>query len=80
LETEEKEQKKAFIEDTVVCVVSEVGSPDAVARCDRVGKLLGMDLGEPLHCLIIPADLHFMEKEALMAFAGAPEDVDERMR
>ena len=79
LEMEGKEQKKAFIEDTVVCVVSEVGSPDAVARCDRVGKLLGMDLGEPLHCLIIPADLHFMEKEALIAFAGAPEDVDERM-
>jgi diphthine synthase len=78
LQLEEKEQKRAFTEETFVCVVSEVGSPNALARCERVSELLGMDLGPPLHCLIVPADLHFMEKEALIAFAGAPDDVDEK--
>lgn len=78
LEMERKEQKKAFTMDTFVCVVSEVGSPSAVALCERVSNLLHMDLGEPLHCLMVPADLHFMEKEALIAFAGAPDDVDEK--
>lgn len=80
LRLEGTEQKKAFTEDTFVCVVSEVGSPNASARCHRAGNLLRMDLGKPLHCLIVPADLHFMEKQALVAFAGAPDDVDEKMR
>ncbi|MFQ6128441.1 MAG: diphthine synthase [Thermoplasmata archaeon] len=75
LEMEEKEQKKAFTEDTVACVVSEAGSPEAVARCERVKNLMRMDFGKPLHCLIVPGDLHFMEKEALIVFAGAPEDI-----
>lgn len=78
LQLEKTEQKKAFTKDTFVCVVSEVGSPNASARCDRVGNLLRMDFGKPLHCLIVPADLHFMEKQALVAFAGAPDDVDEK--
>ncbi|MFQ5911173.1 MAG: diphthine synthase [Thermoplasmata archaeon] len=77
LEMEGKERKMAFTEDTIVCVISEAGSPEAVARCERVGELMDLDLGKPLHCLIIPADLHFMEKKALMAFAGAPDDIDE---
>lgn len=78
LKMEGTEQKKAFTEDTFVCIVSEVGSPDVGARCDRVSKLLEMDLGRPLHCLIVPADLHFMERDALIAFAGAPENVAEK--
>jgi len=28
-----------------------------------------------LHCLVVPGTLHFLEKEALVAFAGAPHDL-----
>jgi len=33
------------------------------------------DFGGPLHCLIIPSDLHFMEAEALVVLGGAPERI-----
>lgn len=78
LEIEGKEQKRAFTKNTVVCVVSEVGSPDSKAICRRVSRLLEKDLGKPLHCLIVPADLHFMERQALIMFADAPEDIGEK--
>lgn len=59
--------------DSLVCVLSRVGAPDEKAWADRVEELLGKDLGPPLHCLVIPGPLHFIEKEALVAFAGAPQ-------
>jgi diphthine synthase len=34
-----------------------------------------MDFGGPLHCLMIPSDLHFMEAEALVELAGAPKEL-----
>jgi diphthine synthase len=34
-----------------------------------------MDLGEPLHTLVIPGRLHFMEAYALVHLAGAPERI-----
>ena len=37
-----------------------------------VERLLEFDFGEPPHSLIFLGELHFMEAEALMAFAGAP--------
>ena len=33
------------------------------------------DVGRPLHCLVIPGERHFMEKEALVKLAGAPKDL-----
>ena len=38
------------------------------------GSLQNHDFGGPLHILIVPASLHFMEAEALKMLAGAPED------
>jgi len=35
--------------------------------------LLKYDFGGPPQSLIVPGDLHFMEAEALIRFAGAPE-------
>jgi diphthine synthase len=34
-----------------------------------------MDFGPPLHTLVIPGKLHFMETEALVAFAGLPPEL-----
>lgn len=28
-----------------------------------LGELLGVDFGAPLHCLVIPGDMHILEKE-----------------
>lgn len=60
-------------EDTVAVVVARAGSKNPVVRADTIINLMNEDFGGPLHCLMIPADLHFMEAEALIALAGAPK-------
>ena len=54
--------------------VARAGSDDAVIKADLLSRLRYIDLGGPLHILIVPARLHFMEAEALRVLAGAPED------
>src|SRR2546427_471619 len=60
---------------TLACVLSRVGSPEVRAFAGPIAKLADRDLGPPPHCLVIPGTLHFLEKEALVAFAGAPHDL-----
>jgi diphthine synthase len=64
-----------FGPQTLACVLSRVGSPESRAVAGPIGSLSKRDLGPPLHCLVIPGRLHFLEKEALVAFAGAPHDL-----
>jgi diphthine synthase len=60
---------------TLACVLSRVGSPEVHAFAGAIAELAARDLGPPPHCLVIPGTLHFLEKEALVAFAGAPHDL-----
>ncbi len=64
-----------FDESTLVCVVSAVGSPNPVAVAGPAKELLSRDLGPPPQCLVVPGELHFLEREALIKFAGAPETI-----
>lgn len=66
---------RAFGPRTVVCVLSRVGGPDVRIAAGRVADVMKRDLGPPLHCLVVPGRLHFLEKDALVAFAGAPHDL-----
>lgn len=63
-----------FPPGTLVCAISNAGSPSPVVLADRADRLVTRDLGPPLHCLIVPGKLHFAEREALIRFAAAPED------
>jgi diphthine synthase len=60
---------------TLACVLSRVGSPEGRAVAGPIGSLPDRDLGPPMHCLVVPGRLHFLEREALIAFAGAPHDL-----
>ncbi len=64
-----------FTPSTLVCVLSRVGSPEVRAVASPIEALLARDLGPPLHCIVVPGTLHFLEKEALKTFAGAPQDL-----
>ena len=55
--------------------VARAGSEDAVVVADWLPKLADRDLGGPLQILVVPARLHFMEAEALVALAGAPPEI-----
>lgn len=65
--------------DTLAIVIARAGSEKPLVRAGEVGKLLGEDFGGPLHCLIIPSDLHFMEAEALVVLGGAPKTIMEKL-
>lgn len=56
--------------DTIVGVVARAGSDDVVVRAGPISKLIDEDFGPPLHSIVVPGKLHFMEEEALRAFAG----------
>ena len=43
-------------------------------KADFVKNLIDFDFGKPPFSLIFPGDLHFMEVESLIAFAGAPAE------
>ena len=48
------------------CVgLARVGAADQVIKFGRIQELVDFDFGAPLHCLVIPADLHDMEREVL---------------
>ena len=58
--------------------IARAGSDDATVKADILGKLKSYDFGGPLHILVIPAKLHFMEAQALVALAGAPKEIIEK--
>jgi diphthine synthase len=65
-----REAGGAFGPETDVVALSRVGSPDPKLLAGPAARLVEEDLGPPLHCLIVPGELHFKEREALEAFAG----------
>jgi diphthine synthase len=61
--------------NSLAVVLARAGSPEPLVRAGQMKKLTKEDFGGPLHCLIIPGNLHFLEAEALVVLAGAPEDI-----
>ncbi|MFQ5762347.1 MAG: diphthine synthase [Candidatus Bathyarchaeia archaeon] len=76
--TLEARLKKGIITmDTFTVGVARIGSESATARADSIDALLTHDFGPPPHLIIFPGKLHFMETEALKAFARAPATLQE---
>ncbi len=72
LDMEEKHKEKLFLKDSIVCVVARAGSKDPVTIAGSFIDLIKKDFGPPLHTLVIPGNLHFMEIEALQILAQLP--------
>jgi diphthine synthase len=54
---------------TWVAVVARVGRPDARAWYGSIDRLRAVDVGRPLHSIVVPApELHFLEAAALERF------------
>lgn len=73
----EDEGKKAVTLDTLAVGIARAGSQNPTVKAERVSCLLKYDFGGPPQCLIFPGKLHFMEAEALIVLANAPESVRE---
>jgi diphthine synthase len=74
MKVEAKKKLGIITPNTPALGLARAGSNEPVLKADFIDKLVNFDFGEPPFSLIIPGDLHFMEIEALIAFAGAPQD------
>jgi diphthine synthase len=54
-----------FNRDSLVCSVSRAGSDSPGIWCGKAGDALKRDFGPPLHCIVVPGNMHFMEEEAI---------------
>ncbi|MFB6095071.1 MAG: diphthine synthase [Halodesulfurarchaeum sp.] len=61
--------------DRLGVVVARAGSDEPVVEAGPLSALARRDFGGPLHLLVIPGDMHPMEREALVAFGDAPDDI-----
>jgi len=75
LEAERKWNSGLIGEETIICVASRLGSDSEKVYAGYPRELLKKDLGGPLHTLVIPGNLHFMESHALVHLAGAPASI-----
>ena len=80
LKMEEKIKENIITEDSVICVVGRAGSDKPVIQANLTKVLLKMDFGPPLHTLVIPGSLHFMEIEALEACASLPKEISKKLQ
>ena len=78
LEMEEKRKENLLSSDSLVAVVARAGSDDALTRADTLGTLRKEDFGGPLHTVVIPGKLNFMELEALELLCGLPKMIAKR--
>jgi diphthine synthase len=58
---------------TVGVVVGQAGSDDPTVRADYLAALADQSFGPPLHLLVIPGELHPIERDALSALGGFSE-------
>ncbi|MFQ5919214.1 MAG: diphthine synthase [Thermoplasmata archaeon] len=79
LEVEDRLARGVVDPEGLACIAGSLGSSKPVLLADRLGMLRKADPGPPLHVLVIPGPLHFMEVEALTAFAGLPQAVAEEL-
>jgi diphthine synthase len=58
--------------DVLAVAVCQAGSPDPTVVADRLSALPSREFGPPLHMLVVPGDLHLVERDALATLADAP--------
>ncbi|MCZ7392097.1 MAG: diphthine synthase [Candidatus Methanoperedens sp.] len=61
--------------NTLAVGISRAGSDSPSVHADYLERLRDYDFGGPLHVLVIPAQLHFIEAEALVKLCGAPSEI-----
>ena len=74
-DAEKRISKKLIGDRTLVCAGARIGTETERIIAGYPQDIVTADLGPPLHTLVIPGKLHFLEAHALVKFAGAPADI-----
>jgi len=80
LQMEGKHNENVVNDESIVCVVARAGSLEPIVVADTIKKLMSRNFGPPLHTLVIPGKLHFMEIEALVKLATLPIELSEKLQ
>lgn len=72
---ESERGEHVFDDDCIVIGIAQAGSDHPIVKGGRVADVADFDFGNPLHCMIVPGDLHFLEAEALVTLAEVDEDL-----
>jgi diphthine synthase len=66
LEKIESKKKEGLINDDLLVVgCARLGCDDFIVKAGKLSEIRTFDFGAPLHCLIIPGKMHFIEEEML---------------
>ncbi|XP_043271919.1 diphthine methyl ester synthase [Venturia canescens] len=77
----ERKEKVAFDEKSLVVGLARVGSENQRIVACSLKEMRNVDLGPPLHCLVIPAEtLHPLEYEYLIQYAENSEEFAEQVK
>ena len=68
LKVELKRGERVFTDNTLCIGCAKLGSLDQIIRAGKAKDLLKYDFKNGMHCLTVPAKLHFMEEEALKLY------------
>ncbi len=75
LELEKLKKRQVITSKTLIIGVARAGSPEPTVKAGYLEEVLNHYFGAPPHTLIFPGKLHFMEAEALITLADAPEEI-----
>ena len=59
---------KLFTRDTLCIGCARLGAKDQLIKAGKAKDLAKVDFGKPVHCLVVPGKLHFMEEEMVAAW------------
>ncbi len=68
LEIESLRKENVIAPQTLMVGVARLGSDKAAIKVGTASDLIAFDFGAPMHSLIIPGDLHFLEEEVLALY------------
>ncbi|MDY6959416.1 MAG: diphthine synthase [Halobacteriota archaeon] len=71
----EDNRREGILKRRIAIGIARAGSDNPTVKADYIEEIIKHDFGVPLHILIVPAKLHFMESEALVKFADAPVEI-----
>jgi len=80
LKLEERHEMGVVNEETLVVGAARIGDPTECIKGGALSEMLEENFGPPLHVVVIPGRLHFVEEEALRTIAGVRDDVLERWK
>ena len=80
LEVEKKNKLGIATLESLAVGIARAGSDSPLVREGSIKQVMACDFGGPPQSLILPGELHFMEAEALIAFAKAPVSLRSAVR